>query len=168
MPTVYSPPVSTYVALATVTLDSTDASITFSSIPATYRDLILVVSMKVETSVEPKLRFNDDTGSNYSMVQMAGNGSATLSNSGTTNYGWITPNSSPSTTTFTAYKAQIMDYSATDKQKTWLSRFDPDNGYVNALANRWANTNAINQIEIFVSSSNFSTGSTFSLFGIEA
>jgi hypothetical protein len=33
MPTVYSPPVSTYVPLATITLASTDTEIVFSSIP---------------------------------------------------------------------------------------------------------------------------------------
>ena len=51
MPTVYSPPVSTYVALATTTLGATASSVTFSSIPATYRDLVLVTNAQTTTAL---------------------------------------------------------------------------------------------------------------------
>ena len=152
-------------ALATITLQETSGSVEFSGIPNTYRDLILQMNLRLQSNVEPKLKFNGDTTSSYSMVQMAGSGSGTLSNTGTTTYGWITPNSGVSLTNFDPYVGYILDYSATDKHTTWLSRFSPDSGWVNALANRWAKTEAINSIEIYLSSSNFTAGSTFSLFG---
>jgi hypothetical protein len=151
-------------ALATVTLQAATPTVIFGGIPNTYRDLIIVSKFKTEINVEPKLAFNVDTSSSYSMVQMAGTGSASLSNSGTTTYGWITPNSGASAE-FSSYVAQIFDYSVTDKHTTWLSRFNPQEGYVNALGNRWAKTEVINTISIFVSSSNFSAGSSFSLYG---
>ena len=152
-------------AIATITLQQASSTVTFSGIPNTYRDLVLVANMKLLSSAEPRLRFNSDSTSSYSMVQMAGNGSGTLSNTGTQSFGWITPNSGTSTTNFDAYTAQLLDYSVTDKHKTWISRYSPDAVYVNALANRWAKTEAINQIQFFTNASSFAVGSTFSLYG---
>jgi len=68
----------TYRPLATITLGSTASSITFSSIPATYRDLIIVGN---PLGAEAAARFNGDSGSNYNGVQMWGNGSNPLSSS---------------------------------------------------------------------------------------
>lgn len=152
-------------AIATVTLQESSSTVTFSGIPTTYRDLILVANMKLLSSAEPRLRFNSDSTTSYSMVQLAANGSGTLSNTGTQSFGWITPNSGTSTTNFDLYTAQLLDYSATNKHKTWLSRYNPDAGYVNALSNRWAKTEAINTVQFFTSSSSFAAGSTFSIYG---
>jgi hypothetical protein len=161
-------PTPTYTALATITLASTASSVTFGSIPTTYRDLVVVFSFKATAATEPRIRFNGDTGSNYSFVQLGGNGSSTLSNTGTTTGGWITPNSALSTSNFDTTIIQIMDSSATDKQKTYLSRFSPDANYVNALAVRWANTSAITSINAYTTSNAFAIGSTFSLYGVIA
>jgi hypothetical protein len=56
-------PTPTYTPLATVTLGTTAASVTFSSIPATYRDLIFVLS-GLGGSANITLRYNGDSGSN--------------------------------------------------------------------------------------------------------
>jgi hypothetical protein len=88
----------------------------------------------------------------------SGTGSATGVNAGFTL-------SSPVSNNIT----QIMDYSATDKHKTLLSRKNTSSVVVNAQAGRWANTAAITSIVCTVDSgATFSSGSTFSLYGVIA
>ena len=167
-------PQPTYTPLATVTLGSSASSVTFSSIPATYRDLILITNEVHATSSNQGstlIRFNGDTGANYTMVYMAGNfnngaqsgtgGAATSLWTGRFNN--VVGNSGI---------AHIMDYSATDKHKTVISRGNAaqDIGLpVIAFANRWANTAAITSIVCFPEiATNYGTGSTFSLYGVIA
>jgi hypothetical protein len=108
-------PTSTYVALATVTLASTDSEIVFSSIPATYRDLVLVTNF-AESAVTGniELRYNSDTGSNYSQVFMAGReyNSSAESSSGTFSLHYLNVGSRASGAR-SVNVLQIMDYSAT-------------------------------------------------------
>ena len=157
-------PTPTYVPLATYTVTgSPDASILFSSIPATYRDLIVVVQFITGANASVRLRANGDTGSNYSTVRMYGGpgpdvGSDTL----TTTYANI--ESGETNTQQNSLLINAMDYSATDKHKTFLVRGNQN--YVSAYANRWASTTAINTLEIYTDSSSFSVGSTFSLYGV--
>lgn len=150
-------PTPTYIPLATQNLTSA-ASVTFSSIPATYRDIIIVVRGSITSAGDVWMRFNGDSGSNYTFVQMAGNGSSASSSSGSQTFGQISNTGSGEI----AAIASVMDYSATDKHKTILSRNTGD--IVRAWAVRWANTAAINQIQVSAASS-FSTA-TISLYGI--
>jgi hypothetical protein len=158
-------PTPTYTPLATVTLGSSASSVTFSSIPATYRDLILVVTASGGGEVDERLRFNGDTGSNYSFVRMFGDGSsaATSSVSGT----YIRTLAGNLSGLHNAI-IQIMDYSATDKHKTTLGRGNNSATFVVGTAGRWANTAAINSIDYSLSSGSFAAGSTFSLYGVIA
>ena len=159
-------PTPTYTPLATVTLGSSASSVTFSSIPATYRDLVLVFQSAITSgSVGIKMNFNSDTGSNYSTVRMYGSGSTTASDvngDGTADidvgyYG----------TSLSHTEIQIMDYSATDKHKIVLGRLTlTSTGYVTAEAARWANTSAITSIVLQPRSSTFVAGGTFNLYGI--
>jgi hypothetical protein len=158
-------PTPTYTPLATVTLGSTTLSVTFSSIPATYRDLIIVFDgSTTATSAGGTLRYNGDSANNYSFVAMFGTGSSAGSDLNTTTNSSIF--NFTTTTSKSTSVVQIMDYSATDKHKTALSRSGQANGYVLAYANRWANTAAITSVEVSVNAGNYAAGSTFSLYGI--
>ena len=165
MPTVYSPPVSTYVALATTTLGASASSVTFSSIPASYRDLTLVINGASSGTSMVGLRFNGDTTTAYSYVLMLGTGSTTDSASassqdeGRIGVFWSTPN---------VLTSQIQDYSATDKHKTILSRANNTSNRVSATATRWGNTDAIHTVAVVNEVSAFTIGTTLSLYGIEA
>jgi hypothetical protein len=153
----------TYIPLATVTLNST-ASVTFSNIPATYRDLILVTSLIAPSfNLSLDIRLNSDSGSNYTEVRMSGSGSATSSGTATRNFMRLDDFGFVGTTAGHVNIAQLMDYSATDKQKTVLARASNANNGVTGAACRWANTSAITTIT-FVNS--HAAGSTFSLYGI--
>jgi hypothetical protein len=126
--------------------------------------LILVLSPV--TSASPngiRARFNGDTGSNYSFVEMYGDGSSAVSGSGTTDgalLGFYTSQSG------TNILVSVMDYSATDKHKTSLSRANDAANRAMATATRWANTAAITSVNLYSTNTSFQSGSTFSLYGI--
>jgi hypothetical protein len=166
----------TYRPLATVTLGSSASSVTFSSIPATYRDLILVCtarSTRADTLDFLALRLNGDTGANYNSVFMFGdpsNGTNSGSSANSTFHADVViPAASASAGTFAVGTFQFMDYSATDKHKTTLVRGNQIQ-YPEAKAVRWANTSAINSIVLSVPyhSAQIASGTTFNLYGVIA
>jgi len=155
-------PTPTYTPLANVTLASATATVTFSNIPATYRDLILITDHTGAASgVDVFLSLNSDIGTNYTRVLMYGNSTTTGALSGTSDAVSALYGSNRHTMIM-----NVMDYSATDKHKTILIRNNnAQQSEVVAGATRWANTAAINSIRLGVGTS-FSTGSTFSLYGV--
>jgi len=155
-------PTPTYTPLATVTLASTAATVTFSSIPATMRDLIVVVNGNASANQFTGLRFNSDSGSNYSFVRMF---SGPSSSTDTRSYGLLTTGD-PSLTLNAI--AQIMDYSATDKHKTVLIRSNIPADNVAAHAVRWANTAAITTVAVEAISTTWAVGTTINLYGVIA
>jgi hypothetical protein len=150
-------PTATYIALANLTLSSAQAEVTFSSIPATYRDLVVVANGESPTNGSLLVRFNGDTGSNYPTVYMY------QDSSGTYNIGYFY---SGGTQGQFACVLNVMDYAQTDKHKTTLARLAKNGSEVEASGIRWANTDAITSVTIRTSSNNFSTGCTFALYGI--
>jgi hypothetical protein len=156
-----------YVALATTTLTGNQQTVTFSSIPNTFKDLVFVVNSRTSQLTNTGLRFNSDSGSNYFSVEMVGTegGAATsgTNTSGTSvqsRFGGGIINSG----SISIY--QIMDYAATDKQKTVLARHNWPGQAVNAVASRWANTSVITSLSISTNEPTFTSGATFSLYGI--
>jgi hypothetical protein len=165
-------PTNTYTPLATVTLSGSDSEIVFASIPNTYRDLILVIQAKSATG-NPAVtaRFNSDNTANYPYVRMTGSGSGSGGSAiiTTDTFLNIAAAFGINTSGNGHIIAQIMDYSATDKHKTVLVRNGDAGLGVEAIAGRWANTNAINTIALANTSSiSFASGSTFSLYGVIA
>ena len=158
-------PTPTYDLIASNVLSSSASSVTFSSIPATYRDLILVDSLTPTGSgIASLITFNSDSGANYSFVYMLGDGSSTGSaqNTGQT----FLASCYSSATVRGVGIMNIMDYSATDKHKTVITKRKSPDTFVIAYAQRWANTAAINSITITANTGSFASGSTFYLFGI--
>jgi hypothetical protein len=159
-------PTNTYTALATTTVSVAASSITFSSIPATYRDLVLIASIP-SLSGSPTARggFITLNGTGLSSVFMTGNGST--ASSGTDGTDGIAPfSNAPGVYTF-----QIMDYSATDKHKTVLTRGSIASIAVWAIASRYASTSAVTSVTLTGPDSGtdlFGIGSTFSLYGVIA
>ena len=158
----------TYTLIDSEVLASAAASVTFSSIPATYRDLVLVVDIPTTSGgTSAGLRFNSDSGTNYSVVNARGDGSsATSAEAAQTAISG--PGQSVSTGTSGNFIFQIFDYSATDKHKPVLTRTNNAAGNGTQMAaHRWANTAAVTAIEI-LSFGTYPTASSFYLYGIEA
>jgi hypothetical protein len=167
-------PTPTYFPLANITLGSSASSVSFSSIPASYRDVIVVLSsINTVDDTGYSLRLNGDTGSNYNIVQARGAfDNNTRSNSETSVAqmflaGWSIGQGTSSPTPLVI---QFMDYSATDKHKTVLirsqTRRNDGSTEVGMLAGRWASTSAIDTIRFQPSSGSFAANTTVSLYGI--
>jgi len=158
---------STYTPIATQTLSSAAASVTFSSIPQGYTDLILVVDNLVDTNGYCYLRYNNDSSSNYSRTFIVGNGSAANSYR-SSNQTQIDFNARTSGTGY-LNKMQIMNYSNNTTYKTALIRSDMASAESDAFVTLWRSTSAITQINIISpSGSGIQSGSTFTLYGILA
>ena len=157
---------NTYVALATQTLGSAAASVTFSSIPATYTDLVLVVSGTVSADGAIRFRLNSDSATNYSGTLLYGSGTNAVSVRGTSE---TTGALGRLGTVVSTSIAQFMNYSNTTTNKTVISRGNSSNAFVTASVALWRNTAAISTMLLTPeSAANFDAGSTFSLYGVAA
>jgi len=161
---------ATYDCIATTTLSTTTASITFTSIPSTYTDLVLVSNLKSTGSqwVGLCIQVNSDTAGNYSDTYMYGDGSAagsirdssaTFANSGALSH-----------SNFHGSVFQFMNYANTTTYKTWLCRSGiGTEGWLKASVNLWRSTSAITSIKVYHSGGdNLASGSTAALYGIKA
>lgn len=147
------------VALASVTLGSAASSITFGSIPGTYRDLRLVnFQGSANGNQDVGVQFNGVGGTTH--VYMAGLGSGSgSSGTGADLLGYV---NGPGLLN----QIDILDYSATDKHKSGLIRYGADTNFAAAAAFRWASTSAITTIRLYLGTGTFSAGSSFTLYGI--
>ena len=165
---------STYTPIATQTLGSAAASVTFNSISGAYTDLIIVSNLAVATAgTSLNIRFNGDSGNNYSYTNLYGDGSAAASVRGTNaTKGYVAWYVSPNTSIEMVAITQVMNYSNSTTNKTTLSRSNraSANNFpgAEAVVSLWRNTSAITSIVIAADSGNISTGSTFTLYGVKS
>jgi len=159
---------STYTPIASQTLGSTAASVTFSSIPQGYTDLVVLASVGSTIPTEAYvIRFNSDTGNNYSWTRLSGNGS-TAASARSSNTSYISAFEIPSATDKGVQKIQLNNYSNTTTFKTALVRADAASYNTVAVVGLWRNTSAINSITISSSGTgNVVSGSTVTLYGIQ-
>ena len=161
---------ATYEPIATTTLGSAAASVTFSSISGSYNDLVLIANLNGSGgNANINVTVNSDTGSNYSGTRLTGNGSSASS----------TRNSSQTAMLIVATGASLngqwgtfichfMNYSNTTTYKTAINRFGTAGGETTANVNLWQSTSAINTIKVETTTNNYASGSMFTLYGIKA
>jgi hypothetical protein len=160
---------STYTPIYAQTLSATASSITFSNIPTTYTDLILVCNLFSSGTTYSGIRFNGDTGSNYSLTDLYGDGTGlTSSRQSNITGGGASTTSGTGGNTLTY---QINNYSNALTFKTAIGKNSNANtGAVLALsASLWRNTAPISSITLYTGTADsWSIGSTFTLYGIKA
>ncbi len=149
-------PTSTYDLIASNVLGSSAASVTFSSISASYRDLVLIVN-RLSSGNFTSLVFNSDTGSNYIRIVVEAYPSTIQTSTGTYSQFYPGVNVGDVLAIF-----QIFDYAQTDKHKSILTQLN-DDGELNISAGRWASTSAITSI---TANGGFDTGDSLYLYGI--
>ena len=162
---------STYTPIATYSASGSQSSINFTSISGTYTDLVLVMNGGIASGAQDIwVQVNGDTGSNYSRTNLYGSGTAAGSTrlSTQSKYGMndaaALDGAYQFTTTF-----QFMNYSNTTTYKTMLERANNAARGVDAGVHLWRSTAAITSILVYNSgSTNFLSGSTFTLYGIKA
>jgi hypothetical protein len=155
---------STYTPLATTTLGSAQANITFSSISGSYTDLVIVANFTITSNAGLFFRLNTDSSTNYSDTRITGNGSAAASARDTGQTGIYL--STGDLTTRTMFLLNIMNYSNTTTYKTTLSRWANESGGTNSYVGLWRSTAAVNSVTITSNAYDFTSGSTFTLYGI--
>ena len=161
----------TYEPIATTTLGSAALSITFSSIPATYTDLrIVFVGGSVDAGVNLQFQLNGDTGTNYSVSYMWGNGStANSSRLSNRSYGYGSFDSSTTIPALINY--DFFSYAGSTFKTILASGSLDKNGSGNTYSsvNLWRSTSAITSIALIAGNggSNLLTGTTATLYGIK-
>ena len=166
---------STYEPIATTTLSTSAADVTFSSISQAYTDLILVSSQFYVSSGSDRAAYFQvgngtvDTGSNYSFTYLdTYTGSPNSGRSSSVTSGLHSYTQSIPTSQALICTMQLLNYSNTTTYKTTLHRPNAASGMVAAYVNLWRSTAAINVIKIISNGANFASGSTFTLYGIKA
>ena len=161
---------NTYIALATNTLSSSAASVTFSSISGAYTDLVLICNAIGVGQANFTLQFNGDTASNYSSTVLSGDGTTATSFRYTTATALKCFNSGQALNVrWGTFIANIQNYTNTTTSKSVLMRFGSGGYEVDVGAGLWfATSAAITSVTIASTGNNYDTGSTFQLFGIAA
>lgn len=158
---------STYSTIATTTLGSAAADYTFSSIPGTYTDLVLIINGGTSASGQSiGIRFNSDSGNNYSSTDMWGSGSPTVGRTSNTSFIRVVGRGiGTDTTLIDNGVTSIQNYANTTTFKSTLNRSNVSGGVIMSAA-VWRSTSAITSITVFAESSNLITGTTLTLYGI--
>jgi hypothetical protein len=159
----------TYEPIATQTLGSSAATVTFTGISSAYTDCILIVNATLTAGTQYLyIRVGNgsiDSGSNYSNTHIIGDGTspATSRQSNQTELflGYLD-------TTRSTHIVQLQNYSNTTTNKSLLCRSNNTSTWTGAWVGLWRNTAAINQIQANGLGANFAAGSTFTLYGIKA
>ena len=164
-----APPVvaTSYESIATVNA-SAASSVSFTSIGSTYKHLQIRYSTTRSASNELAMRFNGDTGNNYSIHYITGDGSAaSAAGYAMTNSRTYVGNDGTSTQPLVGV-IDILDYTNTNKlkvQRTLSGNDKNGSGSVFLFSGAWNNTAAVTQVDLFPGSGTL-TGS-FALYGIK-
>ena len=171
---------SAYESIATVTAAGGEASLSFTSIPSTYKHLQIRGLYRDETTGGFTrmigIRFNSDSATNYSYHILYGNGSTVTSlggaTSNTTYTGYIGTDADWTSNCFGSFITDITDYASTSKNKTIRTFGGGDDNTVNAnhrmgiSSGAWFSTSALTSISL-TPASTFAAGTTFALYGVK-
>jgi len=164
---------ATYEAIATVDVGSSGAvSIDFSSIPATYTDLVLKFSLRdgtyASTLSTVYLTFNNTTA-NRSTRWLFGNGTSAGSTSASGMFLPNIPGNIATASTFGNGELYIPNYAGSNNKSSSGDVVPEQNStgtYMSLIANLWSDTAAINQITL-TADGTFAQYSTATLYGIK-
>jgi hypothetical protein len=162
-----------YFPIATYIFPSAANSYTFTSIPGTYDDLVLIgANITCSSGQTIEMQFNGDTGNSYAYSNITappGYGVNTVSGKSTSR-DKIPVGSTyngESTTQATSFILNINQYSQSSYPKTSVSTYGQASTEANVCAGHWTGTAPITSIKLLLFSANFQTGSQFTLYGIK-
>lgn len=161
-------------------LTSAVSTITFASIPGSYKKLILQVTARGTAAADTagvSVRFNGDSGANYDYERIAsGTGSLARSAGVAVTMSTVGKITAANGTSGQGGRltVEIPDYADANFRKEYLSQsgyratLDATGGYfIEHIAGNWRNTNPITQIDVLCGTGNFAVGSIFTLWGVE-
>lgn len=157
----------TYEPITSTTLGSAQTTVDFTSISSSYTDLMIVATFSFVAAKSLSIRFNSDSGNNYSNTQLTGNGTSASSVRNSNNpYMYLAAGQTSLGTAILHFQ----NYSNTTTYKTVLARQGTPGTDVTANVGLWRSTAAITSISLSGegTSNNIASGSTFTLYGIKA
>ena len=163
---------TSFESIATATGTGSSGTITFSNIPQTYQHLQIRYTLRMGAAGDNvAMRFNSDSGANYTRHYLYGTGATATagSSTGTTSIGVGSFYNGADTTQPNVGIIDIHGYSSTTANKTVrvLSGIDMNgSGDIDLISGLWINTAAVSTISLSVAGNTFSTASTFALYGI--
>lgn len=159
----------TYDNIATTTIGSATSSITFSSIPNTYTDLRIVLTLVAGATQYMQMDFNGDTSTNYAVTWIDSSGTA-IANGRTTNANYIDLSQrTASSGSVTFYAIDILGYRGSTL-KTCLQESNQDangSGFVGRQVGLWRSTSAITTVRLFSGANIYGVGTVATLYGIK-
>jgi len=168
-----TPSLGDFESIQTFTLTGSQTTVTFSSIPSTYKHLQLRCAINQPGDCVARMRFNSDSSASYTLHTLAGNGSSAAAGAATGQtymelfYNYV-PGISPNSSTVGVI--DILDYQNTFKNKTARILSGQDfngGGNIRFQSGLWINTSAITSISFTAFASDFTANSTFALYGIK-
>jgi len=172
------PDFGAFESIATTTITTNTASVTFSSIPQTYKHLQVRCLMRNTDAVSGQsglyMRFNSDTASNYSWHRLYGDGATAVSGASTSTSSMLAgigARTGSLASTFGVTVIDVLDYVNTDKYTTirGLTGHDTNGGgYASLDSGNWRNTAAVTTIDLITDATySFVQYSSFALYGIK-
>jgi hypothetical protein len=161
----------TYEIIGSTTLGSNQTNVSFTSIPSTYTDLVVIsVCAGSSNDLQVGLIYNDDTGLNYSITELFGSGSTTGAYRAGNQTLWSLSAdfSIKNTLGNSIYKTDIFSYANTGIYKTGISTLNSIGSTYPGMSSNvgmWRNTAAITKITMVGA---FLSGSSFNLYGVKA
>jgi hypothetical protein len=165
---------NTYTLIQAQTLASSAASVTFSSIPATYTDLVLRHSSRATTSnVQLYMKVNGAT-TGLSVTLLGGDGGTAFSYNSPSGYPgeWLgfKDRSTDTANTFGSGEVYIPSYTVSQNKPfstVSVTENNASDAFIGLGAKLWSNTTAITSLEIYGQSGDLATHSSFYLYGIK-
>lgn len=158
----------TYEAITSQTLGTTTASVTFSAIPQTYTDLILIIQGTTTGNSQLMMRFNGVSTTTYSATNLGGTGATSTStrftNATSMQLGYNDYFQSSQSHSI----SHILDYTNASYNKSVISRTNNAAIGVGISAGLSRSTSAVTSITVFPLGSSWASGTTFSLYGVKA
>jgi hypothetical protein len=169
-----SKPFTSFESIASTTASGSTRIMTFSSIPSTYIALQVRINGFTSSADNWSIRFNGDSGTNYTTQYMGGINSfafaggytapfddkGSINGLGTAGTGTVYPN---------VGIVDIHKYASTTENKTARSFFGADSNGTGAVCNAsvlWLSTSAITSLSIITTNYDIASSTVVSLYGI--
>ena len=160
---------ATYEPITTTTLGSAAATISFTSISASYTDIRVVLAGSHETTATTlRMQVNSDTGTNYSYTELIGDGATASSSRGTSSSRINCGNANFNNTQPSLITVDWFSYAGSTNKTCLVTASQDRNGSGSVLrtVGLWRSTSAITSVQLFPATGNFATGTTATLYGI--
>jgi hypothetical protein len=163
------------VAIQTVTVGSGGASsISFTSIPATYTDLVVMLSTRLTGNAGGMYLTFNGSSSSYSGKRLGASGASTVysdSNAGLTDKLFVRAEDTRATaSTFASTQIYVPNYASSNNKSVSYESVAEDNGTtyngIELNAGLWSNSAAITTVTVVPEAGNFAQYSTATLYGV--